>query len=178
MRARPDTATNAKAAMVPVDRALTEKQKLFVKLWAQGESISTASARAGYNDAATYAYRMTKMPNILALYQKEKDAYEEASQMTRKKVMDMFIESYDMAKLEADPHAMVSAAREIGKMCGYYAPTKSTLTINHTGSVRLNQLNAMTDSELAELVGAEDGSDVLTQIGVEVFGDDAGDPDE
>ena len=45
--------------------------------------------------------------------------------MTRKKVMDMLLESYDMAKLMAEPASMVSAAREIEKMCGYYAPVES-----------------------------------------------------
>ena len=71
-----ETTTNALAALVDVNKELNEKQKLFVKFWAEGESITTASAKAGYNDAATYAYRMTKMPNVLALYSKIKAKYE------------------------------------------------------------------------------------------------------
>ena len=50
-----DTSTNEGAAMVDPDKPLTEKQRLFVKLWAQGETIQTASARAGYGDGAAYA---------------------------------------------------------------------------------------------------------------------------
>ncbi len=147
-----DTSTNAGAELVDPNKPLTEKQSLFVKYWAEGESISSASARAGYNDAATFAYRMTKMPNVLALYSQIKAKYEEAGQMTRKKVMDMLIESYDMAKLLAEPSTMVAAAREVGKMCGYYAPTEHKMKIDVTGNVVVDRLNNMSDAELLKLI--------------------------
>lgn len=102
------------------DRPLTDKAKLFVKFWAQGESITSASMRAGYGDGASYAYRLVHTPAAKALYLEEKRLYEEAGQITRKDVMDMLKESYDMAKMTAEPSTMVAAARELGKICGYY----------------------------------------------------------
>ena len=147
-----ETSTNALAAMVDVNKELNDKQKMFVKFWAEGESITTASAKAGYNDAATYAYRMTKMPNVLALYQSIKAKYEEAGQMTRQKVMDMLIESYDMAKLMAEPSTMVAAAREVGKMCGYYAPVEHKMKVDVTGNIVVDRLNSMSDAELLKLI--------------------------
>lgn len=147
-----NTGTNAGAMLVDVNKELNDKQKLFVKFWAEGESISTASAKAGYNDAATYAYRMTKMPNVLALYSRIKAKYEEAGQMTRKKVMDMLIESYDMAKLMAEPSTMVAAAREVGKMCGYYAPVEHKMKVDVTGNIVVDRLNSMSDAELLKLI--------------------------
>lgn len=146
------TATNAGAMLVDVNKELNDKQKLFVKFWAEGESITTASAKAGYNDAATYAYRMTKMPNVLRLYQSIKAQYEEAAQMSRQKVMDMLIESYDMAKLLAEPSTMVAAAREVGKMCGYYAPVEHKLKVDVSGNIVHTRLNSMSDSELLDLI--------------------------
>lgn len=138
------------ADSVDPDKPLTEKAKLFVKFWAQGESISSAAARAGYGDGATYAYRLVHYPQAKALYAQEKALYEQAAQMTRKKVMDMLVESYDMAKMAAEPSSMVAAAREIGKMCGYYEPQK--IKIEHSlvdGAARMDRL---TDEELLEVI--------------------------
>ena len=47
-------------ALANPDRPLTTKMKDFVKYWAQGESILSASVRAGYTDGGTYAYRLAK----------------------------------------------------------------------------------------------------------------------
>lgn len=144
------------AEVISPDKPLTDKQRAFVQLWAQGESITSASVRAGYNDGASIAYRMVKMPNVLKLYHEEKAKYEAAGDMTRKKVMDMLLESYDMAKLMAEPASMVSAAREIGKMCGYYAPVESRVKVDVSGNVMLDRLNNLSDAELLKLIS--DGS--------------------
>lgn len=151
------TTTNAGAALVDINKPLTDKQKLFVRLWAQGESITSASVRAGYSDGATYAYRMVNMPNVLALYHQEKAAYEEASQMTRKKVMDGLLEAVEMAKLMAEPATMVSGWREIGKMCGYYAPVEHKMKIDVTGNIVIDRLNSMSDTELLEVISKQAG---------------------
>ena len=154
-----DTSNLPAAEMAEVtspDKPLTDKQRAFVQLWAQGESITSASVRAGYNDGASIAYRMVKMPNVLKLYHEEKAKYEAAGDMTRKKVMDMLLESYDMAKLMAEPASMVSAAREIGKMCGYFAPVESRVKVDVSGNVMLDRLNNLSDAELLKLIS--DGS--------------------
>lgn len=135
---------------VDPNKPLTEKAKLFVKYWAQGESIASASARAGYGDGATYAYRLVHYPQAKALYAQEKALYEQAGQMTRKKVMDMLIESYDMAKLAAEPSSMVSAAREIGKICGYYEPQK--IKIEHSIKGEVARMDRMSDEELLDMI--------------------------
>lgn len=146
------------------DRPLTEKQKLFVKCWAEGETILSASYRAGYADSGQMGYRMSKDPAILKLYNYEKAKYEEAAQMTRKKVMDMLLESYDHAKLVSEPSSMVAAAREIGKMCGYYEPVKRTLDINVTGDVTVKRLERMSDEDLLKLVKGEITDVAFTEV--------------
>lgn len=142
----------AEVALLDDDKPLTEKAKLFVRYWAQGESITSASARAGYGDGASYAYKLVHLPKVKALYDAEKKAYEEAGQMSRKKVMDMLIEAYDMAKLMAEPASMVSAAREVGKMCGYYEPVKKTLEINVNGATLAKKMDQMSDAELQAMI--------------------------
>lgn len=147
-----NTGTHQVAALVDPNKPLTEKQKLFVKFWAQGESIQSASERAGYSDKATLAYRMVRMPNVLKLYNEEKRLYEEASQMTRKKVMDGLLEAIDMARLMAEPATMISGWREIAKMCGYMAPVQSRVEVNVSGNVAIDRMNRMSDAELLKIL--------------------------
>ena len=95
---------------------------------------------------------MAKMPNILALYNEEKRLYEEASQMTRKRVMDMLVDAYDMAKLMSEPASMVSAAREVGKMCGYYEPAKTQVNVTVNGQVSIDRMSRLSDDELLKII--------------------------
>lgn len=140
------------AEVISPDKPLTEKQRLFVKYWAEGDSIPSASRRAGYNDSASVAYRLVKMPNVLALKHKYEAKYEADSQMNRKQVMEGFKEAIEMAKLMADPTAMISGWREIGRMCGYYAPVETKLKIDVTGNVTMTRLTQMSDAELIEMI--------------------------
>lgn len=145
----PETTTAAAAAAVSPDKPLTEKQKLFAKAYVEGDSVPNAMARAGYNEQPAYGYRLIKMPNVqreIARYQAE---YQKASEMSKKDVMDMLKESFDMAKLMAEPSSMVSAAREIGRLCGYYEPKKVDVNVTLNGTIRYDQ---MTDAELFAMI--------------------------
>ena len=144
------TATMAGAAMVPVDKMLTEMQKNFIRGIAEGESVASAMHRAGYNDQPSYGYRILKMPNAQALLSQYQAQYAQASQMTKKKVIDMHLEAYDMAKLMAEPASMVSAAREIGKMCGFYEPKKVEVSL--TGGSAQRKFETMSSEELELLI--------------------------
>lgn len=147
------------------DKPLTEKQREFVRHWAMGETILSAANRAGYADGGTMCYRMAKDPAILKFYNREKALYEESCAMSRKKVMDMLLEAYDVAKLVTEPASMVSAAREIGRMCGYYEPVKRTIDINVKGNVTVKQLERASDEDLLKLIkGEASGVDFLEQV--------------
>lgn len=155
---RKASASSSDAAVIETynpDRPLTEKQRLFVKEWAGGETILSASVRAGYADGGTMAYRLAKDPAVLKLYNIEKALYEEAAQMTRKKVMEGFLEAADMARVQADPTALVGAWREVGKMCGYYEPVKRSLTIDIKGDISVKRLESASDADLLKLIKGE-----------------------
>lgn len=162
-----DTSTSAGAALVSPDKPLTDKQKAFVHHWARGETIPSASRKAGYGDGATLAYRMVHMPNILRLYNAEKAAYEASCQMTRKRVMDGLLESIEMAKALSEPASMISGWREVAKLCGYYEPVTKKLEINLTGRAVMNRLDKLSDAELLRLVQ----STVLEEASREVIED-------
>lgn len=143
------TSTMEGAALVDPDKPLTEKQKLFAKYYAEGDSIPNAMQRAGYNEQPSYGYRLIRMPNVkreIAKYQAE---FQKAAELSKKDVMDMLKEAYEMAKLMNEPSTMVSAAREIGKLCGYYEPTKVQVDVNNTTRVKFEQLS---DAELFAMI--------------------------
>lgn len=150
------------------ERHLTEMQMMFVRHWAAGESILSASARAGYADNGTYAYRLVKDPLIVQIYEREKKLYEASCQMTRKRVMEGFLEAADMAKLQADPTALTGAWREVGKMCGYYEPVKKVIELNVNGQIT-QKVERLDDATLLAIVKGEVGGDVIDAVFREVL---------
>ena len=148
VRAATNTSTMAAAAAVSPDKPLTEKQKLYALARARGESVPNAMAAAGYNEQVSYGYRMDKMPNIQRVIQQEQALYAEAAQIDRKKVIDMQLEAYEMAKTMAEPSTMVAAAREIGKICGLYEPRKVEVSVNGAIQHEVHRMEAMSDTEL------------------------------
>lgn len=138
------------AAMVDEDKPLTDLQRQFVKFWAAGESPASAAGRVGIE--TTYAYRLVYMPNVLKAYRAEKEAYEQASGMNRKRVIDGFMEAIEIAKTMAEPSTMVAGWREIGKMCGYYEPVQVKHTVHHEGKALVDRMEKMSDDELFEII--------------------------
>lgn len=153
------------AELADPNKPLTDKAKLFVKFWAEGNSITTASTMAGYGDGASYAYKVARLPQAIALYNEEKAKFEAAGDMSRRQVMDMLKEAYDMAKLVSEPSSMVSAAREIGKICGYYEPVKVNLKISGEVGVVQRKMDNMSDAELLKMIA--DGGPGAVQQAVE-----------
>ena len=94
------------------------------------------------------------MPNVQALIRQEQALYAEAAQVDRKKVIDMHLEAFELARLVAEPSSMVAAAREIGKICGLYEPQK--VQVNVSGSVQheIHRFEAMSDAELLDVLAA------------------------
>lgn len=162
MRAAPNTGTMAAAASVDPDKPLTEKQVLFAKFYAQGDSVPNAMARAGYSTAQySLGYRMIKMPNVIRVIDAERQKFEEANQMTRKKVMEGLLEGIEMAKLMAEPASMISGWREIGKMCGYYEPRKVQVDVNVAGNVIHQRINSLSDAELLKIIQGQGAGTLL-----------------
>lgn len=149
-----ETTTMAAAAAVSPDKPLTEKQKAFALARARGESVPNAMAIAQYNEQPSYGYRLEKMPNVQALIRQEQALYAEAAQISRKDVIDMHMEAFEMAKLMSEPASMVSAAREIGKICGHY---ETKINVVHSGNVQheIHRFETMSDEELIAVLAAQ-----------------------
>lgn len=147
-----NTSTMAAAASVSPDKPLTEKQKAYALARARGETVPNAMAAAGYNEQVSYGYRLDKMPNVQALIRQEQALYAEAAQIDRKKVIDMHLEAYEMARTIAEPSTMVAAAREIGKICGLYEPRKVEVSVSGRVEHEIHRFEAMSDAELLQVL--------------------------
>lgn len=132
------------------NKPLTEQQKRFVKAFSSGENMKNSLAAGGFSASSlAYGYRLLEMPNVKRALTEAREAYAKAAELSKKDVMDMLKEAYDMAKLMSEPASMVAAAREIGKMCGFYEPKKVDLTISTVGRQKIELLS---DEELFKLM--------------------------
>jgi hypothetical protein len=131
---------------------LTEQQRRFVTHLVHDKLPQTAAARmAGYGDAASIASALMKNPKIQRAIAEERREYAIASGMTKQKVIDGFAEAIDLGRIKGDPVAMIAGWREIGKMCGFYEPTKTKVEVSVQGQVLIQRLNSMTDEQLLQL---------------------------
>lgn len=135
------------------DRPLTDKQRMFCRYWAQGETPRTAAIMAGYSETSSaIGWTLSHDPAMLKIYHEEKKLYEAAQGHTKVRVMSMLQEAYDCAKLICEPSTMVAAARELGKMAGHYEPDKHIHI--HAGGKIFEQMNSMSDDQLLKLIEA------------------------
>lgn len=147
--------TKAGASLIDPWKPLTHNQKLFVQAYARGENMTGALVAAGFgsNSSTSYGYRLLAMPNVAKALKEAQAANALAAELSRRDVMDMLKEAYDMAKLMSEPSSMVAAAREIGKMCGYYEPKKVDITISAGQRKKIEELS---DEDLFKMM--EDAS--------------------
>lgn len=142
------------------DQPLTEMQRAFVTYHVHHKLNQTAAARqAGFNQPGTSANALMKNPKVIKAIAVEREEYAKASGMTKQKVIDGFAEAIDLARIKADPIAMIAGWREVGKMCGFYEPQKTEVRVSVQGQVLLQQLNNMTDEQLLQM--AEEDPSIL-----------------
>ncbi len=143
-----------------INLPLTERQQLFVNAVARdGMNFNAALRQAGYTNTSGTVNSLRNNAKIQHAIALEREKYAKASAMTKKKVIDGFIEAIDMARLKADPMVMVAGWREVAKMCGFYEPTRHKLEVSVDGQVVIHKLQQLDDNELLQL--AEGNSEAL-----------------
>ena len=145
------------AVSMDPDKPLTEKQRRFAQALAKGISVPAASREAGYNDRSAMGYKMVKSPAVMRVVDEEREAYQEACNLSRQAVMEGMKEAIDMAQLQAEPATMIAGWRQIGLLCGYYAPAKLEVDVNLNGGNAMQKLNSMSDKELMEVMSGQGG---------------------
>lgn len=148
---------------------LTEQQKIFVDQIMKGKGPNVAARIAGYSQPDAQGYTIAKSPKVQAAIKYLHKKHEQASQMTRKKVMDGMLEAIDMARMQADAGVMIAGWREIGRMCGYYAPEVKKIDINISAKRVIDKLETLSDADLVKMI--EDSSQVIEAEATEILED-------
>lgn len=132
---------------------LTPAQNQFVVNFARlGMTQTQAAKAAGYAFPNQEANRLLKVPEIAAAVEKERAAVESAANVSRKEVIEKLMETFDAAKLQSEPIAMVAALREVAKICGYYEPEVKKIMISTTIATTVAQIEELSDEELVKLI--------------------------
>jgi len=148
---------------------LSAQQKRFVECIMQGKNQVMAARIAGYASPSTMGAQVMNSPKVEAAIKYLYKKHEAAADVSRKKVMDGFLEAIDMARMQADCTNMIAGWREIGRMCGYYAPEVKKIDINITAKRVIDKMETLSDSELLKMI--EESSSIIEGEAMEVLGD-------
>lgn len=136
----------------PQSIILTSMQAALVDATLQGKDPIAAAAQAGYANPVGSAKHVIKSEAVQLALKEARSELSSAAQITRADVIDGFMEAINVARLAADPTAMIKGWSETAKVLGLYAPEikKIDLSMNHQ---RLQgKFQVMSDAELVEII--------------------------
>jgi phage terminase small subunit len=134
---------------------LDERERQFAMFIVEGKSVRTATILAGYSHEGTNGSarkRLAENPRIVRAVNFLRKKNEKSILTSRKKVLEGFLEAIEQAKLMSEPMVQIAGWREIGKMCGYYAPEVKEINITVGAKRVIGQLEVLSDKELLELI--------------------------
>lgn len=154
-------------------KLLTPMQAAYVEnVVDKGLSPTAAAREAGYSVPDKTTGDMARLEKVENAIAERRKAYEEAAQISRKRVMEGLLEAVDMAKIKSDPLSMVAGWREIAKICGYYEPVKHQVDVNINGAGLLSQMRNMSEADLVRLAQAADDEAEIIEGEFTRHGDD------
>lgn len=141
---------------MPKKTKLTDQQKTYVEARAKGVSRDQSALLAGYakNTADPNVSRVESSPTVQQELARIRAETAKNSGVTKEDVVQMLMDAAQMAKMMADPTGLVGAARELGKMLGFYAPEVKKVTHGLDKNSLKQVLSEMTDEELQRIANA------------------------
>lgn len=136
-------------------KKLTPQQSRYVNERAKGATKTQSALVAGYAPEADGGTSAEDSPTVQQQLAKIRKEIAENAGISKEDVVAMLISAADMAKTLADPQGMVAAARELGKMLGFYAPEVKKVTHGLDKNSLRAVLDEMTDDDLIRLANAK-----------------------
>ena len=132
---------------------ISAKRLRFAEEYVLDANATAAAIRAGYSARSAHvtACRMLKDRGVQAAVAERQGEIAEELELTREKVMRGLLEAVEIARLQADPSAMVKAFSEIARMCGYYAPVMQQVDVSVSAKRMVDKFETMSDAELLRL---------------------------
>jgi len=145
-------------------RKLNRKQEGYVQNVARGLPREQSAIMAGYaptENSTPQVHESTAVQIRLAEIRAETAANKN---VTKEEVIQMLLDAAGYAKLLGDPMGLVAAAREIGKMCGFYAPEIKKVLHGLDKNQMKKALQEMNDEELFRLANARTLDGIATLV--------------
>ena len=139
----------------PQSIVLTSMQSAFVDATLVGKDSVDAASAAGYANPYKCANQIAKSESVQEALRQARDELSSAAQISRADVLDGFMEAINLARLSADPQAMIKGWTEVGKMLGYYAPEVKKLEISDNQKRLQSKFESMSDEDLMRVIEGE-----------------------
>jgi hypothetical protein len=138
-----------------VNGPLTPRQRKIAEFVGQGMSWRAAAQHVGMRNNET-AWKSD--PRMHEVIREEQAKYAKQAELKREDIIQGLKDAVDLAKMMSDPHALIKAWAELGRLCGFYAPEVKKLDISVTSKRVISQLEQLSERELLELANEELGA--------------------
>jgi phage terminase small subunit len=135
---------------------LTVKQELFVSEYLIDGNGARAAREAGYAatsgaDSVT-ACRLLRNNRVMTEIQDRQQVVAHELRITLQDVLADLLEAVQIAREQRNPAAMISGAREVGKLLGFYTPEVQKVEVSFDGRGLWRKYEAMSDAELIAII--------------------------
>ena len=133
---------------------LTAKQARFIDEYLVDANGTQASIRAGYGAAGARvaAHRLLTNVAISSAIEARRQADSARLALTRQNVLQQLMDAFGLAREMGQPAAMVAAARELGRLMGFYAPGKVESIVSRANAFEKEYVQRLTDDELMSMI--------------------------
>lgn len=144
---KPKPATPAPKKTRVKSSILTEKQELYKEGVLDGKPKKQALLDAGFSPGV-HSHDVDKIQKVKDALAMARGELSSAAQVERADVLAGFLDAIQLARTMADPTAMISGWREVGKMLGLYEPEVKKIELTAGQAALRGKLEVMTDEEL------------------------------
>lgn len=133
---------------------LTAKQLRFVAEYLIDGNGARAARSAGYSEktARQIATENLSKPYIQAAIAAKQQETAVKLELHKEHVLLAHMEAINLARAQGQPMGMISGAREIGKLMGFYSPELIEVSMNKNGASLKARYESMTDDELMAII--------------------------
>lgn len=129
---------------------LSKQQAIYVAARAKNHTKQESAIMAGYKVEENGVVKVERSEKVQTALTDARTETAKALKVTKEMIAQGFLDAAEMARVMADPQAMVRAYSELGKMLGMYAEEKKKVT-HEIGEKTLDALKGLPDHELAKL---------------------------
>lgn len=139
--------------MLDMKRAPTPRQKKYIEARAKGLGRPTSAIIAAGDENA--ASRLESSPTVKEELAKVRAAMAINSGVTKEEILEMLKDAAVLAKMQGDATGLVAAARELGKMLGFYAPEVKKTLLGVDQATLKKALQDMGEDELLRIANSK-----------------------